>query len=63
MGFEQATSDPCLFKKIMNGKKVNIIVYVDNLLISGKVEDVNYIVKSLPEQYEVKDLGEDSYII
>ena len=45
----------------MNGKKVNIIVYVDNLLISGKAEDVNYIVKSLPEEYEVKDLSEDSY--
>ena len=45
----------------MNGNKVNIIVYVDNLLISGKAEDVNYIVKSLPEEYEVKDLSEDSY--
>ena len=47
----------------MNGNKVNIMVYVDNLLISGEEEGVNYIVKSLPEQYEVKDLGEDSYII
>ena len=47
----------------MNGNKVYVIVYVDDLLIAGKEEDINYTVKSLQEEYEVKDLGEVSYYL
>ena len=45
----------------MNGNKVHVIVYVDDLLIAGKEEDINYTVKSLQEEYEVKYLGKVSY--
>ena len=45
----------------MNGNKIRIIVYVDDLLIVGKEEDYTFM--SLQEKYEAKDLGEVCYYL
>ncbi|GBN79737.1 hypothetical protein AVEN_56089-1 [Araneus ventricosus] len=40
-----------------------IIVYVDDLLIAGKEEDIRKIIKELEEEYELKNLGEVNYYL
>ena len=63
MNFIQSTSDPCLYK---NGKEKNaiyIIVYVDDILISGSEKQIKEFIKELTKHYEVKDLGEISYYL
>ncbi|GBN77590.1 Retrovirus-related Pol polyprotein from transposon RE2 [Araneus ventricosus] len=60
-GFEQSKADPCLFALVRNGNPMYIIVYVDDLLIAGKEEDLRKITKELEEEYELKILGEIYY--
>ncbi|GBN11147.1 Retrovirus-related Pol polyprotein from transposon TNT 1-94 [Araneus ventricosus] len=62
-GFEQSKADPCLFKFANNGNPMYIIVYVDDLLIAGKDEDIRKIIKELEEEYELKNLGEVNYYL
>ncbi|GBM89165.1 Retrovirus-related Pol polyprotein from transposon TNT 1-94 [Araneus ventricosus] len=62
-GFEQSKADPCLFKFANNGNPMYIIVYVDDLLIAGKEEDIRKIIKELEEEYELKNLGEVNYYL
>ncbi|GBN90327.1 Retrovirus-related Pol polyprotein from transposon TNT 1-94 [Araneus ventricosus] len=62
-GFEQSKADPCLFKFANNGNSMYIIVYVDDLLIAGKEEDIRKIIKELEEEYELKNLGEVNYYL
>ncbi|GBN12713.1 Retrovirus-related Pol polyprotein from transposon TNT 1-94 [Araneus ventricosus] len=62
-GFEQSKADPCLFKFANNGNPIYIIVYVDDLLIAGKDEDIRKIIKELEEEYELKNLGEVNYYL
>ncbi|GBO15518.1 hypothetical protein AVEN_189587-1 [Araneus ventricosus] len=57
-GFEQSKADPCLFKFANNGNSMYIIVYVGDLLIAGKEEDIRKIINELEEEYELKNLGE-----
>ncbi|GBN19276.1 Copia protein [Araneus ventricosus] len=62
-GYEQSKADPCLFKFANNGNPMYIIVYIDDLLIAGKDEDIRKIIKELEEEYELKNLGEVNYYL
>ena len=55
-GYQQSINDPCLFT---NGKTV-LVAFVDDLLVYGKDRnDINKLVQSLHEEFQLTDEGED----
>ena len=63
-GFEQNVDEPCVYKYIKENKVVFLVLYVDDiLLIRNDVETLSNVKKWLDEQFQMKDLGEASYIL
>ena len=62
-GFEQNVDEPCVYKYIKEKKVVFLVLYVDVLLIGDDVETLSNVKKWLVEQFQMKDLGEASYIL
>ena len=60
IGCEQSAVDPCLlFKKDENGKLILLIaVYVDDVLIAGKKEDVDAFKNEFKKTYNITELGD-----
>ncbi|GBL76861.1 Retrovirus-related Pol polyprotein from transposon RE2 [Araneus ventricosus] len=61
--FEKSKANPCFFTLVRNGNPMYIIVYVDDLLITGKEEDTREVIKELEEEYELKNLSEVNYYL
>ena len=63
-GFEKNVDEPCVYKYIKEKKVVFLVLYVDDiLLIENDVETLSNVKKWLAEQFQMKDLGEASYIL
>ena len=63
-GFEQNVDEPCVYKYIKEKKVVFLVIYVDDILLIGNdVETLSNVKKWLAEQFQMKDLGEASYIL
>ena len=63
-GFEQNVDEPCVYKYIKEKKVVFLVLYVDDILLIGNdVETISNVKKWLAEQFQMKDLGEASYIL
>ena len=63
-GFEKNVDEPCVYKYIKEKKVVFLVLYVDDILLIGNdVETLSNVKKWLAEQFEMKDLGEASYIL
>ncbi|KAK4847407.1 hypothetical protein QYF36_001527 [Acer negundo] len=63
-GFIQNLNEPCVYKRIKGDKLVFLILYVDDILLIGNDIGVLTSVKEwLAKQFDMKDLGEASYII
>ena len=63
-GFDQNVDEPCVYKQIKGIKVVFIILYVDDLLIIvNDVELMTNIKNWLAKQFQMKDLGEESYVL
>ena len=63
-GFEQNVDEPCVYKYIKEKKVVFLVLYVDDILLIGNdVGTLSNVKKWLAEQFQMKDLGEASYII
>ena len=63
-GYIQSNADHTLFFKYAAGKVAILIVYVDDIVITG--DDITEIVdlkKYLDQEFEVKDLGQLKYFI
>ena len=58
-GFSESEVSACLFFK----DGVYLIIYVDDILISGKLEDVTKIKEFLAKEFNLKDLGEVNYFL
>lgn len=57
-GFEQSNSDHTLFLKHWNGKVTALIIYVDDMIITGDdVEGISNLEKYLTTEFEMKNLG------
>ena len=58
-GFEQCHADPCLFRRVLRGKVVVIIVaYVDDLLVASETKrDEEQAINDLRSCFPIKDLG------
>lgn len=64
IGFVQSQSDHSLFILNRDGCLAYLLVYVDDLILTGStVHVVNDIVKQLAAKFSIKDLGELSYFL
>ena len=63
-GFEQNVDEPCVYKHIDKKKVVFLALSVDDILLIGNdVEKLSNVKKWLAEQFQMKDLGEASYVL
>ncbi|CAB1100124.1 unnamed protein product [Ectocarpus sp. CCAP 1310/34] len=58
-GYEQCRVDPCVFRKVVDGEVVGLIViYVDDILVAADEGEREELFASLNKKFPVKDLGE-----
>ncbi|KAL5810596.1 hypothetical protein ACOSQ4_027164 [Xanthoceras sorbifolium] len=63
-GFEQNVDEPCVYKRVINKNIVFLFLYVDDILLIGNDVGVLSDVKGwLASQFQMKDLGEASYVV
>ena len=64
-GYTQGQSDHTLFYKYVNAEKIAIlIVYVDNIIITGSDEgELAWLKRKLATEFEIKDLGHLKYFL
>ncbi|KAI9166216.1 hypothetical protein LWI28_028107 [Acer negundo] len=63
-GFIHNPNEPCVYKRIKGDKLVFLILYVDDILLIGNDVGVLTSVKEwLAKQFDMKDLGEASFIL
>ena len=63
-GFEKSSDEPCVYKRIQGTKVVFLVLYVDDiLLIRNDIEVLSSVKGWLQKQFDMKDLGEDNYIL
>eukprot|EP00752_Nemacystus_decipiens_P002677 g2503.t1 len=62
LGFVASTADPCLY--ILHAGEVILLVYVDDILLTGTNEDlVTTIIAQMKERFETVDLGDAKFIL
>ena len=63
-GFDQNIDEPCVYKYKKEEKVVFLILYVDDILLIGNDVGMMTDVKEwLASQFQMKDLGEASYVL
>jgi len=63
-GFQQSNSDHTLFLKRQRGKVTVLIIYVDDMIITGDdEEEIKRLQKQLSGEFEMKDLGGLKYFL
>ncbi|CAN0335182.1 unnamed protein product, partial [Ascophyllum nodosum] len=64
-GFEQSHADPCVFRRIVDGEVVIVIVvYVDDILLASKTKgDGGRTLSDLSSCFKIKDLGEAEFYL
>ena len=64
-GFEQSHAEPCVFRRIVDGKVVTVIViYVDDILLARKIkEDEGRTLSDLSSCFKIEDLGEAEFYL
>ena len=50
-----------MYKQTRNNKNIYIIVYIDDLLIAGKDQNINTFIDGIKKEYPVTDLVEAKY--
>lgn len=56
-GFKVSDTDPCLYTKTKDGRRLFIIVHVDDLLVIGTKSDVEDAKRTIKALFDVKDMG------
>lgn len=57
IGFKPCLTDPCLFIKDSRGTRTVLLVYVDDMLLGGKLSDVLLAKQHVAQCFKTKDLG------
>ena len=63
MGFTKSKVDPNLYMKIMDDEPVILLLYVDDLFLTGNEKQITDCKKKLAEEFEMKDLGLMHYFL
>ena len=63
-GFKENTIDRCIYLKISGSKFIFLILYVDDILLANSDLGLLHTTKKfLSENFEMKDMGEATYVI
>ena len=64
VGYCQSNSDHTLFFKRNQGKTTTLIVYVDDMVLTGNdLEEMKLLQEYLSKEFEIKDLGSLKYFL
>ena len=63
MGFTKSKVDPNLYLNIVEDEPVILLLYVDDLFLTGKKKQIMESKKKLAEEFEMKDLGLMHYFL
>ena len=64
IGFKRSETDHCCYVKSFDNSYVILLLYVDDMLITGSsIEEINYLKKQLSKQSTMKDLGAAKQIL
>ncbi|KAF4133929.1 Reverse transcriptase (RNA-dependent DNA polymerase) [Phytophthora infestans] len=63
LGFTRSVKDPGLYWIKGEDRMVFVPVYVDDILIIGRNEDVDHFAAKLNECFKIKELGEGNYLL
>jgi hypothetical protein len=63
-GFKENEEDNCIYAKFKNEKFIFLVLYVDGILLASSDVHLLLEIKSfLSSQFDMKDLGEASYVL
>ena len=63
-GFDKLKSEPCIFKKYSKANLLCIIgLYVDDMLITGTIQEINDIVNKIKLKFKISKSGNINYIL
>ena len=57
MHFTKSKTDPNLYMNIMDDEPVILLLYVDDLFLTGNDKQIKDCKKKIVEEFEMKDLG------
>ena len=64
MGFKENVEDNCVNTKFKNGKFIFLILYVDDILLASSDVSLQLETKKFcPQNFDMKDLGEASFVL
>ena len=63
MGFTKSKVDTNLYLKVVEGEPIILLLYVDELFLTGKEKHIMESKKKLAEEFEMKDLGLMHYFL
>ena len=63
IGFEQAKTDPCVFRKVVHGEvEMVVVVHVDDILAHAKDQaTMDRFAAELGQKFKLKDMGDAGY--
>ena len=63
LGFTKSKVDPNLYFKVMDDEPAILLLYVDDLFLTGNEKHIVECKKNLAEEFEMKDLGFMHYFL
>jgi hypothetical protein len=63
LGFSKSKVDPNLYFKVMNDEPIILLLYVDDLFLTGEENLITDCKKNLAAEFEMKDLGPMHYFL
>ena len=57
MGFTKSKAKPNLYFKVIEDEPIILLLYVDDLFLTGNEKQIMESKKKLAEEFEMKDLG------
>ena len=63
IGFQQCTSEPCVFYRWQDDKLTIVTVYVDDIIMVDVIENMIEIKEKLTSRFKMKDMGSLSYCL
>lgn len=64
MGFKPSSADHCLYLKVEAGKRVFLLIYVDDIMVGAEDEKlVDAVYDSLKQKFEITNLGDLNFFL
>ena len=63
MGFTKSKADPNIYMNIMDDEPIILLLYVDDLFLTGNEKQIKDCKKKLAEEFKMKDLGLMHYFL